>query len=322
MTVMITGGAGFIGSHLADTLLEVGHDIRVVDDLRSNAVHPNIWKDQTLDFYKMTVEEYYENRSAWRPCKLTEIYHLASPVGPAGILPYAGEIIREIVDSTYAAISLALQHECRLVYVSTSEVYNGGENGLCRESTPCIVPLDNPSARLEYAIGKMAGEMAVMNTKGLDAVIIRPFNVAGPRQSVKGGFVLPRFCQQALSHSPLTVFGDGSQIRAFTHVQDIVYGLILAMRFGTKGVYNLGNPYNKTTIFDLAKSVADIVGGKQDIQFTDGKRVYGPEYREAADKYPDASRAMSELGWSPSRSIEKTIQDTLAYEQRHLEYNI
>jgi UDP-glucose 4-epimerase len=336
MTILVTGGAGFIGSHLVERLLSNSHDVRIVDNLSSNPIPLAELKDeikaaypdyptiiQHLEVSIMSVESFRNRGSGGQ--RLDGIYHLASPVGPAGILPYAGYIVNYIVNSTYDIIDLALRHKCRLVYVSTSEIYGGGVDGLCSEDTPCVVPISHPTARLEYAIGKLAGEIAVLNTPGLDAVIIRPFNVAGPRQSDKGGFVLPRFVKQALDHEPLTIFGDGTQIRAFTHVSDIVDGLLLAMDKGvSKQAYNLGNPANKTTILELATSVVWNVniatlgyGGwhKDNIKFTDGKQVYGPAYSEANDKFPNANKAMVELGWEPKYSMLDIIDDVIAYER-------
>lgn len=328
MTTLVTGGAGFIGGHLIERLLTHNHDVRVVDDLSSSpmpwealrdelaAAHPGypammyrcqFWQEN-ISFYAMRGQNSE---------RLDGIYHLASPVGPAGILDQAGRIADKIVAHTMAVISLALMHKCRLVYVSTSEIYGGGVNGLCREDTPCIVPISNPSARLEYAIGKLAGEIAVLNTPGLDAVIVRPFNVAGPRQSGKGGFVLPRFVEQALSAQPLTVFGDGSQVRAFTHVKDIAEGLVRAMERGKSGqAYNLGNPANRTVISMLASSVMQAAGADpSNVVYLDGKEVYGPAYAEASDKYPDADKAMKELDWNPQYSLREIVQGVIDYER-------
>ena len=328
--ILVSGSNGFIGSHLVERLLNDRFDALGVDDLRSSPITPEQWMAEAGPilsrglFYKESIQYYAMRGQATH--KLTGIYHLASPVGPAGILPYAGYIVEEIVDATRAVIELALIHHCRLVYVSTSEIYNAG--GLCTETTPCVVEIANPTPRLEYAIGKLAGEIMCLNTPGLDVVIIRPFNVAGPRQSSKGGFVLPRFVQQALAGKKLTIFGDGQQLRAFTHVDDIVDGLVKAMNEGRKGqAYNLGNSSNRTTILELAKQVLHQVRPDLTIwrdtpsldgfliEFTDGKKVYGPTYAEASDKYPDATKAMITLNWYPQWGIEKTIADVVSYER-------
>jgi UDP-glucose 4-epimerase len=139
--------------------------------------------------------------------------------------------------------------------------------------------------------------------------------VAGQRQSEKGGFVLPRFIRQALSGEPLTVFGDGSQVRAFTHVKDIVDGLIRVMHYGQHPVYNLGNPANRISILELAKLVIEATASQSSIEHVDPRSIYGDLYAEAADKYPDSDLAVSELDWQPLYSVEQIIQDALE-EQR------
>ena len=325
---LVTGGAGFIGSHLVDRLLADGHLVTVVDDFSSS-----VW---TLDEFNR-LPQYFESRHRTRRLvvydqsvsdfanlrsnvALSGIFHLASRVGPAGILPYAGDMVKTITDDVYQMIDLATWCGCRLLYVSTSEVYGGVRlNKGLSETDPCIVDA-KVTARLEYAVAKLAAEVAVLNTlqrTKLDAVIIRPFNVAGARQGVKGGFVLPRFVQQALAGEPLTVFGTGEQQRAFTHVSDIVDGLVKAFLHGGRGeVYNLGNPHNRTTILNLAGEVLSRVPGS--LRFIDGQSVYGPLYAEAADKWPNAGKAMNDLGWMPICGIGQTVDDVIAYEKTRL----
>jgi UDP-glucose 4-epimerase len=173
------------------------------------------------------------------------------------------------------------------------------------------------SVRLEYAVAKLGCEVALMNmakVAGLEVTIVRPFNVAGSRQSTLGGFVLPRFIGQALAGEPITVYGDGKMVRAFTDVRDIVDGIMRVMRLGQNGeAYNIGNPANKTTILDLAEKVLQIVGGESPITFVDPKNLWGPLFEEANDKYPDSERAMRELGWSPRYDLECTIREAADY---------
>jgi nucleoside-diphosphate-sugar epimerase len=221
-----------------------------------------------------------------------------------------------MVQNTYSVADYALRVNAKLCDVSTSEVYGGGRNGYCSEKQSMIIP-PKTSARLEYAVAKLGCEIALMNkTKVTDlhATIVRPFNVAGPRQSALGGFVLPRFIEQALVGKPITVYGDGQMVRAFTHARDIVDGVIRVMRRGRQGeAYNIGNPANKTTILDLARKVVQVVGSESPITFVDPKTLWGPLFEEANDKYPDAERAMKELDWYPRYGLEYTIQETADY---------
>jgi UDP-glucose 4-epimerase len=260
------------------------------------------------------VEEFCrEHARDWR---FDRIYHLASVVGPVGVLGHAGRIAKSILDDAYRLMDLAMAMDARLLDVSTSEVYGGGRDGYCSEKDSKIIP-PKVSVRLEYAVAKMAAEVALINTSrtaSLDVVIVRPFNIAGPRQSGKGGFVLPRFIAQAMENEPLTVYYRGDAVRAFTHVKDVARGIALTMERGERGdVYNIGNPKNKTTILDLAKRVLRIVPGESQVSFVDPKTLFGDLFEEANDKYPDADRAMSVLGWTPTRDIDTIISETYEY---------
>jgi UDP-glucose 4-epimerase len=199
-----------------------------------------------------------------------------------------------------------------MIDVSTSEIYGGGDQGLCAESMPRMVEA-GAWARLEYQTAKLAAEVMLQNTADLDVRIIRPFNVAGPRQSPAGGFVLPRMVQQALTGKPITVYTPGTQRRALTHVLDIVDGIWLAWRKGEANRdYNLGNPGNTCSMMSLAHEVADYVGGA-DVTVVDPVGLHGEQFKEAAEKFPDATRAMTELGWHPTRSRQQIIADTVEW---------
>jgi nucleoside-diphosphate-sugar epimerase len=328
--ILVLGGFGFTGSHLVEHLLaDPEQEVHVVDDLSSSplpldALLAEIGPATALSWSIETVESFFAGNGGGGGERWDEIYHLASIVGPAGVLPHAGRIAAALVTDLLRVAEAALATGARLLFVSTSEVYGGGGDGLCSESSPKRVPAA-ASPRLEYAVGKLAAEIALENLcakDGLDARIVRPFNIAGPRQSGAGGFVLPRFVGQALAGRELTVFGDGSQVRAFTHVEDIARGLAAALRHGAPGaVYNLGNPRNRTTVLELARMVLGIGGcgcgggadGAGRIRFVDPREVYGALYTEAADKLPDAARATAELGWQPRHDLAATVADSFAY---------
>jgi nucleoside-diphosphate-sugar epimerase len=313
--ILVTGGFGFIGTSLVERLVQDGGArIHVVDNLSTSPVDLDYFLDEighpsNLTFDITSVSEFFHRSPSQ---KWEQIYHLASPVGPAGVLKHAGNMIRDVVHDAYLIIDYCLSRDCKLLDVSTSEIYGGGQSGYCSEATTKIVP-PRTTIRLEYAIAKLAVETALINTchtRNLKATIVRPFNVAGPRQSPKGGFVLPRFIRQACRDKPLTVFGDGSAIRAFTHVNDMVSGFILAMEKGRNGeAYNIGNPANKTTILQFAHWVTKCLGSRSQIVFIDPKTIYGPTYEEANDKFPDAEKARTELGWEPVLDIESVIID-------------
>jgi UDP-glucose 4-epimerase len=324
--ILVTGGFGFIGCSLLEQLLaeEPEAQIHVVDDMSTSPIFVDDLLDSLehparLTYELCTVRDLFTRVD---PGEWHEIYHLASPVGPAGVLQHAGNMVRDVISDIYLIIDYCLARGARLLDVSTSEIYGGGVDGYCTEQTNKIVP-PKTTVRLEYAIAKLAAETAIINNcvaKGLSASIVRPFNVAGPRQSPRGGFVLPRFVQQASRGKPLTVFGDGSAIRAFTHVRDMANGILLTMRHGRNGeAYNIGNPANKTTILRLAQTVKTVTSSPSTIEFIDPKTIYGPLYEEANDKFPDADKAMDELGWKPQHDIATVIRDYLGEYHRQLQ---
>lgn len=321
----MTGGFGFLGGHLVDLLTEdPDNHVHVVDNLSSNPIdHEQLLEEigdpENISYSIASVQEWCAGKGPdVEP--FDQVYHLASVVGPAGVLPHAGQMIKSIVDDTYALTDLSRTWDARFLDVSTSEVYGGGQEGYCSERLPKIVPADT-TVRLEYSMGKLAAETALQNmatVSDLETVIVRPFNIAGPRQSKEGGFVLPRFLHQALNGKELTVFGDGSQVRAFTHVRDMAQGIVDVMHEGESGeAYNIGNPDNKTTILELAEKVVDVTDSSSEIAHVDPKEIYGELYEEANDKFPDASKAMKNLGWEPRYGIDRIIQDTVDWVERH-----
>ena len=327
--ILVTGGFGFIGTTLVDLLLQDSYNkVHVVDDMSTASIDINDYISQisnssSLSYDISTVENFFTKGAG--PGEWDEIYHLASPVGPAGVLKHAGNMVREVVRDAYLISDYCLLRNIKFLDVSTSEIYGGGQSGYCPESTPKIVPAIT-TVRLEYAIAKLAAETAIINTcrvKNLNSTIIRPFNVSGPRQSPKGGFVLPRFIQQAVNNKPITVFNDGSAVRAFTHVNDMARGIILGMNNGKIGeAYNIGNPSNKTTILELAQRVIKVLNSKSEIIFVDPKKIYGETYEEANDKFPDAEKAKLELGWVPEFDIDRTILDATNEYTRQLKEGI
>jgi len=323
--ILITGGFGFLGTSLTEELLKDKNNLlHVVDDMSTSPVILEdflsvIGNPKNLTYDICTIDEYFKRNNL---PTYNKIYHLASPVGPAGVLKHAGNMVREVVRDNYTIMDYCLKQNCKMLDVSTSEVYGGGVEGYCSEETSKVVP-PKTTVRLEYAIAKLAAETALINTctvTNLQAIIVRPFNISGPRQSPLGGFVLPRFIQLADAGKPITVFGKGNQIRAFTHVKDMVNGILLAMEKGKIGdAYNLGNVKNKTTILDMAQRVKRILNSKSEIVFIDPKTIYGPLYEEANNKFPDSTKAEFELGWIPKYSIDETVIDAYKEYRRQVD---
>lgn len=305
--VLVTGGLGFVGSHLVDALLMQGKQVTIVDNLSSNVMppshYPHVIQGAIEECYTQLLDQPFH-----------EIYHLASVVGPAGVLNYAGDMARSIVMSAEAVTQLALRHKSKLMLTSTSEVY--GRSGALREQDGCRVSADY-SVRLEYAVAKLTTEVAALNkakVTDLHVNVVRPFNIAGPRQLPDGGFALPRFVTAALEERPLTIFGDGQQVRAFTDVRDIVSALMAVQQCPQKGlILNLGNPANEVRILELARMVKRLSHSAAPIQHVDPKELYGPLFEEGIERVPVIDEALKALEWRPRYAIEQTILDTIEY---------
>lgn len=306
MRALVTGSEGFIGSHLVDELLHAGYEVIGVDDGSAGARMLRTVGAYALE--RVRVQDYRQSGA------IDVVFHLAGKVGPLGVLRHAGMIALDTIEAADAAARIALRSGVPLIDISTSEVYGSPDHSNSEDDPKVFF---NASARQEYAVSKYASEVMLLNIADLDVRIIRPFNVAGPRQRAWGGFVLPRFIEQALSDRPLTVYGDGSQRRAFTHVKDIVSGIVRAHTYGqSREVYNLGSSVNECSILELAEEVVGYVGSGR-IAFFDPKALHGKEFQEAPDKTPNAEKAKRELGWHPVFTREMIIADMV----RELEWS-
>lgn len=303
MRILITGGLGFIGSFLAEQYLQDGHEVVLLDDRSANVV------DRVKDAWVIEGDCASPLSLAVAGRNVDLVVHAASPVGAVALLDKSGTIASEILRTTQAVVTFCADRGVPLVNISTSEVY--GFSGTYAETDACIVPAKR-NARLEYGVGKLAAEFTVQNTRGLRSVTVRPFNVAGPRQTSDKGFVLPTFCEQALTGRPLTVFGDGSQQRCFTAVHDLARFIVnLRPEHFDGRVVNVGTPTNQTTITALANLVLAKAGGGL-VNHTDGKTVHGEDYEEAEGhtKCPDATLARA-MGWQPAITLAELVDLTL-----------
>lgn len=303
---LVTGGLGFLGRSLCARLIDEGHELTIVDDLSSSVVDPEFFANEA-EVVICDVESFAGDRQFER------VFHLASPVGPVAILPHGGSLGRRIVDQTCAALDVAVSSRAGFAFVSSSEVYGGAERQ--QEDHSCEVPAQN-SVRLEYGLGKRLAETVVenrMRDERLPFTIIRPFNISGPHQLATGGFVIPTFVNQALSGSPLTVFGEGTQRRAFGHVDDIARGIVLASNPDfANSVYNLGCPENSTSIGNLAQQIVELTDSSSPITYVDPKSIHGPRYVEACSKMPEIGNAHTDLGWIPHHDLRAILEDVIA----------
>jgi nucleoside-diphosphate-sugar epimerase len=297
--VLVTGGLGFIGSFTCEHLRDLGFDVVAIDDRSANVVDEIEGVTAVVNDLR---EVDYSQAGA--------VVHCASPVGAVALLSSWRSITHEIADTTHHLALRCASLGIPLLNISTSEVY--GFSGEYAETDDLRVP-DKHSARLEYAVGKIAGEHLLHGFKDLRFTTIRPFNVTGPRQTAAKGFVLPTFVEQAQAGDPLTVFEDGKQERAFTSVYDVArfIGRAVTEHNFDRRAYNVGNPDNRTTVLGLAKRVIEQTDSQSEITFTTGKAVHGEGYEEAEGiiKVPSIARANS-VGWSPHDTLDQLIAKT------------
>lgn len=320
--VLITGGLGFIGTHLVEKLSTEGYKITIIDNLSTNTIDSNhdIVKDCNI-IEKNILDVDWDSLE-----KFDAVFHLASPVGPVGVLKKSGEMAKIILDDMYWAIDGAKINNCPLIFISTSEIYGHRDSKTYLSEDGDKVLKGEFTVRNEYAIAKLLAEIVLVNTakvdKNLKYQIIRPFNVSGAHQLPDGGFVLPRFITQALKGDDITVYYSGEQIRAFTWVKDIIDGIYLTLNAPSdlyNEEWNIGNKNNEQSILYLAERVKSISGSTSKISHVDPVLLHGNLFAEAPEKIPNANKIQEKLGWNPTKSIDDVIVEIIAYYKEKLE---
>lgn len=315
MRCLITGGAGFIGSHLAGHLLAAGHEVVVLDDLSTGSTDnlAPFAGEPRLRFVRGSVCD----ADAVEGCMagVEAIYHLAAAVGVFTILDRTLDSLRTNLHGTETVLEAARRHEVPVLVASTSEVY--GKNtadGLTEESDRVVgSPLKN---RWSYAEAKALDETLTYLygvEYGVSAVIVRLFNTVGPRQSGRYGMVIPRFVGQALAGEPITVFGDGQQVRCFCHVLDVVPALVrlLEDREAHGTVYNLGGT-ERVSIADLAQKIITATGSTSTITKIPYEQAYGPGFEDMQRRIPDCAKAREKIGFRPGRGLDDILESVIA----------
>ncbi len=317
--VLITGGAGFIGSHLAEALLARGNRVTVIDNLSTGSFE-NIAHLTAHPLFRFAIDTITNEVVMDRlvsECDL--IIHLAAAVGVRLIVEHPVHTIETNVNGTEAVLRLAARYRVKVLIASTSEVY-GKRNHVpfCEDDDVVLGPTSR--SRWAYAASKMVDEflgLAYYREKGLPVVIFRLFNTVGPRQTGRYGMVIPRFVKQALNGEPLTVYGDGSQSRCFMHVADAVRAIEgLASHPGAVGrVFNVGST-EEVTILDLARRVLQQVDGQVDenrIRFVSYDQAYAEGFEDMKRRVPDVRRIRTLLGWEPRYSLDNILKDVVEY---------
>ncbi len=316
MKFLITGGAGFIGSHLAGTLLERGDEVYAIDNLSTGSIE-NIehLKDHPRFHYTIdTISN--EPVTAELVDRVDTIFHLAAAVGVRLIVESPVHTIETNVHGTETILTLANKKKKKVIVASTSEVYGKNRNVPFREDSDLVMG-PTSKGRWSYACSKAIDEflaLAYFKEKKLPVVIVRLFNTVGPRQTGQYGMVIPTFVKQALSARPITVFGDGKQSRCFTDVSEVVKGLAdLAVHPDAFGqVFNIGTT-NEITILDLAKKVKEMTGSKAEIVFVPYEKAYEEGFEDMPRRIPDISKIQELIGYKPSLTLEQTLQRVIDF---------
>lgn len=305
-TAVVTGGAGFIGSHLVDALLARGYRVFAIDNLITGS-EQNLVQAKTHDAFTFIRHDVTSDLPVVGP--IDYLYHLASPASVPDYQKYAEETARANSEGTRTAVRVAKAHGAKFLFTSTSEVYGDPLEHPQKETYWGNV---NPNGiRACYDESKRFGEMIVMlyvREHEFDGRIARIFNTYGPRMRPTDGRVISNFANQALAGDPITVYGDGSQTRSFCYVSDMVEGLIRLMeKDGTKGeVVNLGNP-DEYTMNDIATRVKDMIGSNSPIVFADLPQD------DPMKRKPDVTKAKTLLDWSANVSLAEGLKETIEY---------
>ncbi len=307
---LITGGMGFIGSHLAEALLAQGHQVTVVDDL-STGRFENIAHLTSHPRFRFAIETILNETVMDRLVSECDIIvHLAAAVGVQLIVEHPTHTLETNVLGTDAVLRMAKRYRKRTLIASSSEVYGKGVRVPFREEDDVVLG-PTCKSRWSYAASKMLDEflaLAYWQEWQLPTVIMRFFNTIGPRQTGRYGMVVPRFVQQALRGEPITVYGDGTQSRAFCDVSDVVRAVIGLSEHpdATGQVFNIGNT-REITIRDLAVLVKSELESSSDIVFIPYEEAYGPGFEDMQRRVPDIGKIRALLGWEPRVSLEESI---------------
>jgi UDP-glucose 4-epimerase len=317
---LITGGAGFIGSHLAERLLQLGHDVLVLDNLSTGSIENIVHLKGEKRFSYVIDSVTSESLLAEMVDSSDVVFHLAAAVGVKLIVEQPVHTIETNVHGTEVVLKHANKKKKLVFIASTSEVYGKSADVPFRESADVVL---GPSAkhRWAYACSKLIDEflaLAYWKEKKLPVVIVRLFNTVGPRQTGQYGMVLPTFVRQALSGHPITVFGDGTQSRSFTYVSDVVDALIAlaSERRAVGEVFNIGNT-GEISIAELATRVKTMTCSDSPIQLVPYDQAYEAGFEDMPRRVPDISKLRALIGYQPKVELDEIIQRVIDYIREH-----
>jgi UDP-glucose 4-epimerase len=316
---LITGGAGFIGSHLSDLLIEQGHRVHVLDDLSTGSIE-NVCHLRNHARFEYTIDSASNHHVVAELVDEADIVvHLAAAVGVQLVVSSPVRAIETNLHCTEVVLAHASKKKRPVLIASTSEVYGKSQALPFREDGDMQMGAPD-KGRWAYACSKAIDEflaMAYWRERALPTTVVRLFNTVGPRQTGRYGMVVPRLVSQALADEPLTVFGDGQQKRCFCHVLDVVAALLGLMKeenaYGK--VFNVGAT-DEISIIDLARRIVEIVGSQSGISLIPYDEAYGEGFEDMYRRIPDITKVQELIDWHPTRALECIVQDVVAHQRR------
>ena len=308
---LITGGTGFIGSHLAEALLAQNHSVTVIDNLSTgrfdNIAHLTGHPNFRFAVDNITNEIVLDRLAS--ECDV--IFHLAAAVGVKLIVEHPVHTIETNIMGTEAVLKAALRYRAKVLVASTSEVYGKGIKVPFAEEDDVVLGPTTRS-RWSYAASKMVDEflaLAYYHERSLPAVVFRLFNTVGPRQTGQYGMVVPRFVEQALRNEPITIYGDGNQSRCFCDVSDVVRALIAlsAHPEAIGHVFNIGNT-EEVSITQLAERIIKVTKSRSTLEYIPYSEAYAPGFEDMQRRVPDTRKIQALLGWTPQIKLDGIIE--------------
>jgi len=319
--ILVTGAAGFIGSHLGEAMLNAGHNVVAVDDLSTGSAD-NIkasMENDRYEFVRDSVQNVQTMNSLVGKCDV--IFHLAAAVGVQLIVDQPVHTIETNIHGSEVVLELANKFRRKILIASTSEVY--GKNTKTPFNEDDDVTLGSTKfTRWSYACSKMIDEflaLAYHSKDNLDTIVCRFFNTIGPRQTGSYGMVVPRFICKALRGEPIEIYGSGEQSRCFCNVSDVVVALqkLIECDNAVGEVINIGNQ-ESISINDLAKRILQITGSDSIIRHLSYEEAYGRPFDDLMVRIPDLSKAARLIGYAPKRTLDETLREIIEFEREHL----
>ena len=319
MRVLITGGAGFIGSHLADELIKAGDNVTVLDDLSTGRFEniEHLDGNKSFNFVEDTI--LHEDLVDKLVEKIDVVYHLAAAVGVDLIVKKPLESLVTNIKGSEIVLEMVHRYHKKVLITSTSEIYGKNTNGPLKEDDDRI--LGSPlKSRWSYSTAKAVDEMLAYEywrQKKVPTVIVRLFNTVGPRQTGAYGMVVPRFVTQALKNEDITVYGDGKQSRCFLHVKNVVTALTKLMNNekAVGNVFNIGSQ-EEITIEELAKKIIKIAKSSSKIVYIPYDKAYEEGFEDMQRRVPDTAKVKAAIGFKPTMDLEGIIKDVIEYARR------